>query len=41
MFEVNIDECLMRLRYGRFIHIAEQLFGKAVRSLRATALLSD
>lgn len=31
MFEVNVDECLMRLRYGRFILQAEKLFGKAVR----------
>ncbi|KAF6765012.1 RNA polymerase III subunit RPC82 helix-turn-helix domain-containing protein [Ephemerocybe angulata] len=28
MFEVNVDECLMRLRYGRYILQAEKLFGK-------------
>ena len=31
MFEINTDECLMRLRYGRYVWLAEQLFGKAVR----------
>lgn len=31
MFEVNIDECLMRIRFGRFIWLAEELFGKMVR----------
>ncbi|KAI0086297.1 RNA polymerase III subunit RPC82-domain-containing protein [Irpex rosettiformis] len=29
VFEVNTDECLMRLRYGRFVWQAEQLYGKA------------
>jgi DNA-directed RNA polymerase III subunit RPC3 len=38
MFEVNIDECLMRLRYGRFVHIAEMLFGKAVRAIFTTVV---
>ncbi|KAM5539045.1 hypothetical protein V8D89_007268 [Ganoderma adspersum] len=28
VFEMNIDECLMRLRYGRFVWLAEQLYGK-------------
>ncbi|KAI0781107.1 RNA polymerase III subunit RPC82-domain-containing protein [Trametes elegans] len=28
VFEVNIDECLMRLRYGRYVWLAEQLYGK-------------
>lgn len=31
VFEVNVDECLLRLRYGRYVWQAEQLFGKAVR----------
>lgn len=31
VLEVNIDECLMRLRYGRYVWQAEQLYGKAVR----------
>jgi DNA-directed RNA polymerase III subunit RPC3 len=31
VFEFNTDECLMRLRYGRYVWQAEQLFGKAVR----------
>ncbi len=30
MLEVNTEECLMRLRYGRYVWQAEQLFGKAV-----------
>ncbi|PCH38624.1 hypothetical protein WOLCODRAFT_130979 [Wolfiporia cocos MD-104 SS10] len=29
LLEVNIDECLMRLRYGRYVWQAEQLFGTA------------
>ncbi|KAF8965272.1 RNA polymerase III subunit RPC82-domain-containing protein [Flammula alnicola] len=28
VFEVNVDECLMRMRFGRFIWLAEQIFGK-------------
>lgn len=28
--EVNTDECLMRLRFGKFVWQAEQLFGKGV-----------
>lgn len=31
VLEVNPEECLMRLRYGRYVWLAEQLFGKAVR----------
>lgn len=31
VFEINIDECLMRLRYGRYVWLAEQLYGKSVR----------
>lgn len=30
VFEVNIEECLMRLRFGRYVWQAEQLFGSAV-----------
>ncbi|OJT01615.1 DNA-directed RNA polymerase III subunit RPC3 [Trametes pubescens] len=29
VFEINIDECLMRLRYGRYVWLAEQLYGKS------------
>ncbi|KZT03499.1 uncharacterized protein LAESUDRAFT_744556 [Laetiporus sulphureus 93-53] len=29
VLEINIDECLMRLRFGRYVWQAEQLFGKA------------
>ncbi|KAI0310173.1 RNA polymerase III subunit RPC82-domain-containing protein [Amylostereum chailletii] len=29
VFEVNIDECLSRLRFGRYVWQAEQLFGSA------------
>lgn len=36
MFEVNIDECLMRLRFGKFIYKSEELFGKPVRDLNLT-----
>ncbi|CDO70737.1 hypothetical protein BN946_scf184798.g52 [Trametes cinnabarina] len=28
-FEMNIDECLMRLRYGRYVWLAERLYGKS------------
>jgi hypothetical protein len=31
VLEFNIDECLMRLRFGRFVWQAEKLFGEAVR----------
>lgn len=31
VFEMNTEECMMRLRYGRYVAKAEQLFGKAVR----------
>ena len=39
MFEVNIDECLMRLRFGKFIYKSEELFGKPVRDLNLTFCL--
>ncbi|THH15597.1 hypothetical protein EW146_g4910 [Bondarzewia mesenterica] len=29
VFEVNIDECLVRLRFGRYVWQTEQLFGSA------------
>ncbi|TFK83941.1 hypothetical protein K466DRAFT_497507 [Polyporus arcularius HHB13444] len=28
VFEMNVDECLLRLRYGRYVWLAEQLYGK-------------
>lgn len=31
VFEVNTGECLTRLRFGRHVWQAEQLFGQAVR----------
>ncbi len=34
MFEVNVDECLLRMRFGKFILLAEQKFGKSVRHAR-------
>ena len=30
VLEFNVDECLTRIRYGRYVWISEQLFGKAV-----------
>jgi DNA-directed RNA polymerase III subunit RPC3 len=27
---VNVDECLMRLRFGKVVFLARQLFGRAV-----------
>jgi DNA-directed RNA polymerase III subunit RPC3 len=33
MLEFNTLECLMRLRFGRFVWQAEQLFGPSVRIL--------
>lgn len=40
IFEVNVDECLMRLRFGKVVFLAQQLFGKAV-SLVLVALCPD
>lgn len=34
VFEFNVDECLMRLRFGKIVHMAQQLFGKAVSLLQ-------
>ncbi|KAF8906013.1 RNA polymerase III subunit RPC82-domain-containing protein [Gymnopilus junonius] len=28
MFEINVDECLMRLRFGKFVWLAEKIYGK-------------
>ncbi|KAI0831129.1 RNA polymerase III subunit RPC82-domain-containing protein [Trametes gibbosa] len=28
VFEINIDECLMRMRFGRYVWLAGQLYGK-------------
>jgi hypothetical protein len=30
VLEVNVDECLTRLRFGRYVHQAQTLFGDAV-----------
>lgn len=38
VLEINIDECLTRLRFGRYVWQAEQLFGKAVRRFRFRAV---
>ena len=39
MFEVNVDECLMRLRFGRFTWLSEELFGKTVQLFALAAML--
>lgn len=31
MFEINVDDCLMRLRFGKFVWLANHIFGKEVR----------
>jgi DNA-directed RNA polymerase III subunit RPC3 len=31
VLEFNEEECLMRLRFGKFISLAGQIFGQAVR----------
>ncbi len=33
VLEVNVDECLIRLRFGRFTWQAEELFGRTVSLL--------
>ncbi|GLB35149.1 putative RNA polymerase III subunit RPC82 [Lyophyllum shimeji] len=33
VLEVNVNECLMRLRFGRFVWLAEELFGKAASEI--------
>ncbi|RDB21019.1 DNA-directed RNA polymerase III subunit RPC3 [Hypsizygus marmoreus] len=33
VLEVNVDECLMRLRFGTFVWQAERLFGKAAAEI--------
>ena len=35
VFEVNIDECLTRLRFGRYVWLAEQRFGMPVCTIAA------
>ena len=37
VFEMNTGECLMRLRYGRYVWLAEQLYGKAVSIIIAAS----
>ena len=39
MFEVNVDECLSRLRFGRFIWLSQQTFGQTVSRLSPRAVL--
>jgi DNA-directed RNA polymerase III subunit RPC3 len=41
MFEVNVDECLTRLRFGRFIWLAQQIFGQTVSRFPLPALLQS
>ncbi|KAG6874316.1 hypothetical protein C0995_001541 [Termitomyces sp. Mi166 len=38
VLEVNVDECLMRLRFGTFVHQAEELFGKVASEIVQTIL---
>lgn len=38
VIELNTEECLLRLRFGRFVWQADQLFGSAVRSSALLAL---
>lgn len=33
VLEFNVDECLTRIRYGSYVWLSEQLFGKAVSIL--------
>ncbi|KAI0797830.1 RNA polymerase III subunit RPC82-domain-containing protein [Abortiporus biennis] len=33
VLEVNVEECLLRMRYGRYVWQAEQLFGKAAAEI--------
>ena len=39
VFEINADECLMRLRYGRYVWLAEQLHGKSVSPVQCNGPL--
>lgn len=39
VFELNTEECLMRLRYGRYVWQAGQIFGTAVRILVSAHIL--
>lgn len=38
VLEFNEEECLMRLRFGRFITLAGQMLGQAVSSHMSTVL---
>jgi DNA-directed RNA polymerase III subunit RPC3 len=39
VLEFNVDECLMRVRFGRFVWQAEELFGEKVGILLSFFLL--
>lgn len=39
VFEINTDECIMRLRFGYFIWLSDQLYGALVRILRLASPL--
>lgn len=36
MLEFNTIECLLRLRFGRYVWVAENLYGRTVRLLRVS-----
>jgi DNA-directed RNA polymerase III subunit RPC3 len=38
VLEVNVEECLTRLRFGMYVLQAEHLFGKEVRVLNALSI---
>ena len=39
MLEFNTIECLLRLRFGRYVWLAENLFGRTVRLLRVVPFI--
>lgn len=41
VFEFNVDECLARLRFGKVVFMAQQLFGKAVSLLQRSFVNDD
>lgn len=41
VFEVNIDECLTRLRFGRYVWLAEQRFGTPVYLLHSLDVVNS
>jgi DNA-directed RNA polymerase III subunit RPC3 len=41
VLEINMEECLVRLRFGRFVWQAGQLFGEPVSIYLATLALSS